>query len=461
MRIQLHVILLFLAVLVHLHASDYNYDYAFIITVKTDNPGSSADNQFTIPTHPESSYRYSVDCDFDGFFDAVSLTGDYNCTYPSGSPTSRAIAISGQFPRIYFNNEGDAQKITTVEQWGAHQWESMEDAFFGCRNLEYVPDTPAPDLFSVNSLSGMFNTASKFNAAIGSWDVSSVSSMTDMFKNAVTFNQDLSDWNMSNVSSISGMFSSARSFNQDIGNWDVSNVTNMSGTFVDAETFNQDIGNWDVSDVTWMLKMFWLADAFRQDLSNWNIENVANIQSMFLESNISTSDYDHLLEQWSRQTVNHGLSFDAGAASYCLGTSGKERLENDFGWTISDGGQNCDFYIDTPYEISVKSEEYHLLRAEPARKVAQLSVHSIGMESASYSIVGGSDKNFFRVMPEPGDKTGLYMVYTQADNPLDSNKDNIYRVRVKAESGLYSDERTIRVKVVNPLNPALLMYLLN
>ncbi len=37
----------------------------FIITVQTDNPGTSADTEFTIPT-TGGGYDYNVDCDDDG-----------------------------------------------------------------------------------------------------------------------------------------------------------------------------------------------------------------------------------------------------------------------------------------------------------------------------------------------------------------------------------------------------------
>ena len=54
----------------------------FVITVKTDNPGTSADTQFTIPT-TGGGYNYNVDCDNDGTDEVTGATGNYTCDYGS------------------------------------------------------------------------------------------------------------------------------------------------------------------------------------------------------------------------------------------------------------------------------------------------------------------------------------------------------------------------------------------
>jgi surface protein len=108
--------------------------YDFVITVKTDNPGTSSSTQFTIPT-TGGGYNYNVDCNDDGTFDATGQTGDYTCNYAAaGTYTVRIQDNSGAltgFPRIYFNNTGDRQKLLTIEQWGKGKWTSMNRAFYG------------------------------------------------------------------------------------------------------------------------------------------------------------------------------------------------------------------------------------------------------------------------------------------------------------------------------------------
>jgi len=68
---------------------------AFIITVKTDNPGTSNDNQFTIPTDVISTYNYNVDCDDDGVDEATGITGNYTCNYATAG-TYRVIIKGNQ-----------------------------------------------------------------------------------------------------------------------------------------------------------------------------------------------------------------------------------------------------------------------------------------------------------------------------------------------------------------------------
>jgi len=172
----------------------------FVITVKTDITGTSSDTQFTIPT-TGVGYNYNVDCDNDGSNDAIALAGDYTCNYASaGTYTIRIKDNSGAgsgFPRIYFNNGGDKDKLVTIEQWGTGKWTSMDSAFRGCSNLAGQA-ADAPDLLNVTNMSGMFWDASAFDQNIGSWDVGAVANAASMFVGATlsTTNYDalLNGW---------------------------------------------------------------------------------------------------------------------------------------------------------------------------------------------------------------------------------------------------------------------------
>ncbi|MBO6606671.1 BspA family leucine-rich repeat surface protein [Psychroserpens sp.] len=323
----------------------------FVTTWKTDNPGSSSDTEITIPTFSGETYNYEVDWTYDGgTFNAEStgVTGDI--THDYGVTGTYTVAVRGTFPRIYFNNSDDEAKILTVEQWGTNAWTSMENAFYGCENLNITNGSiDTPNLGAVTNMMNMFNGASSFNANINNWntenvtnmnstfegcglfnqplnnwDVSSVTDMFEMFYDAIVFNQDLnswdvsnvldmkwmfdncddfngnvSSWNVSNVTDMYGMFSDATSFNQDISNWNVGNVTDMNDMFGQASSFNQYIGNWDVSMVEDMRYMFEDAVAFNQDLSSWDVSSVVTMNNMFEEA----TSFDQDLSDWDLSSV--------------------------------------------------------------------------------------------------------------------------------------------------------------
>jgi hypothetical protein len=42
------------------------------------------------------------------------------------NPGIYQVAIRGNFPRIYFNDTGDKEKIISIDQWGDVNWTSME-----------------------------------------------------------------------------------------------------------------------------------------------------------------------------------------------------------------------------------------------------------------------------------------------------------------------------------------------
>ena len=252
----------------------------FVTTWKTDNPGSSNDDQITIPT-TGTGYFYNVNWG-DGMTD-TGVTGDITHTY--AAPGTYTVSITGAFPRIYFNAgsflpDKDAQKILTVEQWGDVKWSSMAHAFSGCENLR-INAADAPDLSMVTDMTRMFYDAISLNDDINHWDVSNVTNMQELFADATVFNQPLDSWDVSSVTNMNEMFWFARAFDQNIGSWSVDNVTNMAGMFAGASVFNQDISGWNTGQVTTLNQTFAFALAFNQDISGWNTSNVTNMNGVF------------------------------------------------------------------------------------------------------------------------------------------------------------------------------------
>ncbi|MCG8578326.1 MAG: DUF285 domain-containing protein, partial [Bacteroidales bacterium] len=159
----------------------------FVITIQTDNDGTSGSTSFTIPTYSTLTYDYDVDWNNDGIFDDTYVTGDISHDFREVGEYT--IRIQGTFPYIYFDNEGDKDKLISINQWGTIQWQSMELSFTGCSNLN-IAATDAPDLSEVTSLEECFLYCSSLNASFNNWDVSNVSYMTDMFNHTAMSTQN-------------------------------------------------------------------------------------------------------------------------------------------------------------------------------------------------------------------------------------------------------------------------------
>ncbi len=291
----------------------------FVITVKTDNPGLSNDDEFTIPTYSIYDYRYDVDWG-DGNTDS-DLDADVTHTY--AEPGTYTIRISGTFPAIRFNNTGDKDKLLSVDQWGTGRWSSFSSAFYGASNLTLAA-TDTPDLSNVFGLASTFKDAPLVDSGLADWDVSTIRSFTSTFEGATSYDEDIAGWDVSNAVSMRSMFRDT-SFNQDIGSWDVSNVDSMANMFfgntvfdqpieawgaktgnVDsfanmffgASSFNRPVGSWDTGSATNMQSMFRAASSFDQDLSGWDTSNVTTMGLMFM-----LSSFDQDISGWDTSNV--------------------------------------------------------------------------------------------------------------------------------------------------------------
>jgi len=116
---------------------------------------------FTIPTTIDESYLYSITTS-DGYV-ATGVTGDHTITFPTGAGVHE-ITISGVFPRFYFNNSGDKDKLISVGSWGEIQYSiNQNGAFYGCSNLSSISNdiqwinqiTTAKDTFRSTGISSL------------------------------------------------------------------------------------------------------------------------------------------------------------------------------------------------------------------------------------------------------------------------------------------------------------------
>lgn len=308
--------ILFFLVVFFSFANTYGGTIPFITTWKVDNEidesGNRGNNQITIPVAGEG-YNYTVN-----WGDSTQTSHIGAATHKYDEAGVYTVSITGDFPRIFFNNNissSSINRILSIDQWGDNVWKSMEGAFSGCINLK-GNFTDIPNLTQVTSTSNMFFSAYSFNHDIGNWDVSNVVFMNSMFANARLFNQDISGWDVSSVTNMVNMFSSAHNFNSNIGSWDVSNVVDMTGMFSFTREFNQNINGWNVSNVINMSNMFVNARDFNQDLSNWDVSNVTNMEGMFSASSSFSND----ISTWDVSNVtNMNAMFKQAVFNYDIG----------------------------------------------------------------------------------------------------------------------------------------------
>ena len=234
----------------------------FILSVKTDNAGTSASDQFTIPT-AGGGYNYDVDWG-DGTTD-TGLTGNITHTFTGGVGTY-TIKISGVFPRIYFANVGDKLKLLEIQNWGNIVWGSdFRNAFFGCSNMN-ITATDSPDFSNTTLFSAVFYNCSSLNADLGNWDVSNITNMASLFLGATIFQ------------------------GQGLENWDVSNVTNMGQMFRNTD-FDNNIGNWQLNS------------------------GLTTLGSIFRTSGISTANYTDTIVGWANYVFTNGAPLNIPADS--------------------------------------------------------------------------------------------------------------------------------------------------
>jgi surface protein len=306
----------------------------------------------------------------------------------TGLPSGATIDLNIQptnFRAISINYGTDRSRLIDVKAWGGVAWTSMQNAFYGCDNLNITAiDIPnltnvlsmnymfsecsilngptninSWNIGAVTDLSWMFSRAGNFNQNIGSWNTAAVTDMSYMFTGASTFNKNIGTWNTANVTNMSGMFFNATAFNQNIGAWNTVAVTNMNGMFFFAFSFNQNIGTWNTTAVTNMSGMFSFAYAFNQNIGSWNISNTSSMTDIFNNSGINIDNYDAILTAWNTAGYTNKNLGNASPLKYCntavrttlttpIGNGGK-------GWTIMGDSFNCSI------EINLKSNNVNIM----------------------------------------------------------------------------------------------------
>lgn len=276
------------------------------------------------------------------------------------------------------------------------------------------------DVSNVTNMSIMFTGAQAFNQPLNSWNTINVTNMAYMFFSANSFNRRLGAWNVGSVTNMSSMFENANSFNQPLLNWNVSNITNMSNMFRMASSFNQPLNNWNVGSVIDMSNMFDGASSFDQSIASWNVSNVTNMTNMFLNVTLSITNYDALLIAWEAQSLISNVSFHGGSSQYCNASNERTNIINNYGWTITDGGQaTCQLSVE---ENEIQNISFY---PNPTKNNFIIKTHQKINQVSIYNIQGKKIKSFKERQDNYNIEeltTGIYFIKIETDKGITTRK---------------------------------------
>jgi len=255
-------------------------DPAFRMTIDTTQAGSASDT-FVLPLASGSIYNFDVDWG-DGSSETITTDTDVTHVYPSSG--TYQIAITGDFPRIFFNDGGDRLKLISIDNFGDIVWGSdLSNAWRGCSNMVI-------NASDVGNFGGVANLTTAWR------ECSSLTSFPLIDTSSVTIFQGA--WNRC---------SSLTSFPL----LDTSSGDNFSFTWLNCSSL-----------------ITFPANAFDTNIAT-------NYTNAFLNTALLTQSIDDILVSLDTSGVNNGIFFQSGGqAPSATGESAIDSLVGK-GWTIT------------------------------------------------------------------------------------------------------------------------------
>ena len=369
-----------------------------ILSVKTNNAGTSGSTQFTLPTVAGGSYDFYYKTS-EGVSARITTYNDAATTVTfAGGAGTYDIEIHGKFDGFSFFNAEDKLKLKEIKMWGSEfrLGSSQSSHFRGCNQMTIS----APDILDISQetyLNSTFQDCTLLTAIprIDEWDFSKILNASSMLRGS-KFNQPIVDWNLTSCTVMSSfldgntvfnnpismitplvldfsfafrgmilfnsslnidtgsattllrMLDNCQVFNQTLDHLHVENVQFLNGLFWNAWAYNQPMPSWVTSSLTNLTNFAQRAFAFDQDISHFNVAGLFGASNMMLASAFSKTNYDKVLNSWSgwpSQSVQTGVNAHFGTAHYTTDpllignpAAGRAILTGTYSWTITDGG---------------------------------------------------------------------------------------------------------------------------
>ncbi len=194
------------------------YSLPFTFTVKSDNSGTSNNDQFTFPQRPGGNPNYVIKQQgVTG--NEVTVTSDTDpttITFVGGAGTY-TVEIQGIDISPFFNGTGDFIKILTIHNWG--DCIIFSRSFTNCFNLN-VSAIDAPLISSKIERTFEGCDLTTFNG-LENWDVSNVQSFARTFNLSNLNNYGLGSWDFTATNSTSSLHNFVRNTNLSSTNYNL------------------------------------------------------------------------------------------------------------------------------------------------------------------------------------------------------------------------------------------------
>ena len=282
---------------------------AFIIEVKTDNSGTSNDNQFQF-TGAVGDYdvvakqNNIVVATFD------NLSGAETITFPSSGVYVLELTAKevSPFTGMRFDDSGDKLKLSKINQWGLFN-DTRQSLFFGCSNLTEI-GSDVNWLNLITDGSNMFRDCNLTSLPSG-MTLDNLTDGLNMFR----------DCNLTSLPS--GMT--------------LDNLTDGGLMFFRCNLTSLPSGM-TLDNLTDGTAMFFACNLSSLP-SGMTLDNLTDGANMFAENTINTVRYSELLVDMEADNSNTSVSFNGGNSKYnTSGETARNLLINNQTWSFTDGG---------------------------------------------------------------------------------------------------------------------------
>jgi hypothetical protein len=114
------------------------------------------------------------------------------------------------------------------------------------------------------------------------------------------------------------------------------------------------------------------------------VSSVSRMRNIFDDSNLSTENYDAILNTWSTLNLQPSVELGAEGVNYCSGEQARQMIIDDFGWNIIDAGlaADCVLGIDDINSSSV------VIYPNPTKSILYIQGNQNPLNISIYNLLG-------------------------------------------------------------------------